>query len=59
VSQAADGAQGMFLECPLFDRTLVSGLPLTAVLRQGLFLFDDIVVEYESEDEDEDEDENN
>jgi hypothetical protein len=64
VSEAA--SKGMFHDCPLFDRELVSGWPLTTALRQRLFLYD--IVEYATEDEDEededeqvaeDEDENN
>jgi hypothetical protein len=67
---AADESQGMFHNCPLLDRTLVSGWLLTAALRQRLF--DDVDDEYatdattedEVDDDDdeeiaEDEDENN
>jgi Mycoplasma protein of unknown function, DUF285 len=39
VSRAVDKLQGMFYDCPLFDRELVSGWLLTAALRRRLFLY--------------------
>jgi hypothetical protein len=33
-----DNSQGMFHDCPMFDRVLVLGWPLTDVLRGRLFL---------------------
>jgi hypothetical protein len=39
VSRAANFSQGMFHDCPSFDRELVSDWPLTAAQRQRLFDF--------------------
>jgi surface protein len=58
VSRAANKSQSMFFDCPMFDRELVSGWPLTAALRLQLFLKDESATMGEvDEDEEETEDE--
>jgi hypothetical protein len=55
VSRAS--TQGMFLDCPLFDRELVLGWPLTAAWRLQLFSHDEFAEVGEVDEDEEDEDE--